>query len=234
MRPSLAMFVACSFLMGCGASPIRSTKPNTSAPTKDVAAREVAVPTTSSEPIIHRMPQPDAACPLFFPPREVGSVVRIPAKMMSLAMDPVMRALCACTKPGEYTSMQAQIDFGKGIVQVRAHESSLIDECLAASKVTFEPPPASDVPSSDCIGCGPRYYGVFPDSPPPPQEPGLRLMYSFYLDRSSEVLDCPATTHAERGACQNDKVAAPPLPDKRTCGCNPGDLKCALTCAAGK
>lgn len=151
---------------------------------------------------------------------------------MALAMDPVMSALCACTKPGEYTTIVARIDYDKGQVETRAPESPIINACLETLHVTFAPLPQGDMPTSDCINCGPRYYGVFENSPPPPKPEGLRLLYSFSLDRSNEVLPCPAEMHAERGACVADAPLQPPIPDKPTCGCAAGDLMCAMKCSA--
>jgi hypothetical protein len=232
MRSSFALMFACAFLGGCASAPVRPSVESVSVPRSITEVPATSVP--EAAPIPRRIPTFGAACPLFFPRREVGSVVRIPANMMSLAMDPVMHALCACTKAGEYATIVAEIDFGRGRVQVRAPESSTVHQCLETLHVTFDPVPESDVPTSDCINCGPRYYGVFGNSPPPPQEPGIRLLYSFLVDRSSEVLDCPGNTHAERGQCVANVVDKPPPREKKTCGCDPTDLNCAMTCAATK
>jgi hypothetical protein len=152
--------------------------------------------------------------------------------MMSLAMDPVVNALCSCTKPGEYATIVARIDYDKGQVQVRAPESPIIDGCLEMLNVTFAPVPPSEGPTSDCVNCGPRYYGVFVDSPAPPKPAGIRLIYSFSLDRTNEVLPCPPETHAERGACLPNE-SLPKIPrDKPTCGCAEADLMCAMKCSA--
>lgn len=235
MRSTVATFFACALLSGCASTRAADHPSPQEPPTANVSARaeEAVGDIPKAVPITRRPPIFGATCPLVFPSRDVGTVVRIPASMMSKAMDPVMDALCACTKPGEYSAIVAQIDFGHGNVQIRAPESSTIHECLETLHVTFEPIPDSDLPSSDCINCGPRYYGVFADSPPPPpKEAGLRLMYSFLLDRSSEVLDCSGDTHAERGACRPNVAPAPPTPDKRSCGCDATDLECSIACAA--
>lgn len=228
MRLFVAFIATSGFLMGCAASPAR---PSDSKSAKhDV---EVIVVAPQEPPREHRTPQMDPSCPLFFPPRDVGSVVRIPATMFSLAMDPVMQTLCSCTRPGEFGTIVARINYGDGTVDVDAPESPAVEECLRDSKITFVPPPPDDVPPSDCINCGPRYYGVFVDSPPPPPKEGLRLVYSFLLDRSNEVLDCPVNTHAERGTCKTNAAAAPIAPEKPKCMCAKEDLKCAIACAAG-
>jgi hypothetical protein len=228
MRFFIAGLVSYVLLAGCTST--RSNVPPASAarePLKTVSTIPLATVET------HRMPLFGGGCPLFFPPHEVGSVMRIPAPMMSTAMDPVMNALCACTKPGEYAVIVAQIDFGAGTTQLKGPESPQINECLEMLHVTFTPIPETDMPSSDCIGCGPRYYGVFPDSPAPPKN-GLRLMYSFLLDRSNEVLHCPADTHAERGSCKPDVEPAPAPAPKRTCGCGATDLACTIACEGSR
>lgn len=225
MRSFVVALVACALLTGCAST--RSNVPPVSIP-RPVLETVATAPQAAIE--ARRMPLLGGACPLFFPPHEVGSVVRIPGAMMSTAMDPVMNALCSCTNPGEHAVIVAQIDFGKGRAEVKAPKSSQINECLEMLHVSFSPTPESDVPASDCIDCGPRYYGVFVDSPPPPKRTGLRLMYSFLLDRSGEVLDCPDHTHAERGACKSDIVAAPAPALKHTCGCGATDLACAIAC----
>ncbi len=229
MRSFIAALIACVSLSGC-ASPRISIAP---ASVPRAALETLAtIPLASVEE--HRIPLIGGTCPLFFPPHEVGSVLRIPATMMSTAMDPVMNALCSCTKPGEYAVIVTQIDFGRGRAELKAPESSTINECLETLHVSFSPPPESDVPSSDCIDCGPRYYGVFADSPPPPNRSGLRLVYSFLLDRSSEILDCLDHTHAERGACKPDVEPAPTPPLKHTCGCGTTDLACAIACEGAR
>jgi hypothetical protein len=234
MRFILATLFATALLSGCASSPARPSAANVLA----ARAREAISPSSPSPEAVlptRRIPLIGAACPLSFPPRDVGSVVRIPANMMSKAMDPVMHAVCACTKPGEYSTVVAEIDLGRGSAHVRARESSTIHECLETLHVTFDPIPESELPGSDCINCGPRYYGVFVDSPPPPKkDPDVRLIYSFLLDRSSEVLNCIAGTHAEKGSCRPDVTPESTTPPKKTCGCTPTDLACAIACAGAK
>lgn len=211
--------------MGCASRPILIQAPAPSITEITPApANEILAPA--------RIPHMGGPCPLAFPRREVGSVVRIPGSIMALAMDPVMNALCACTNPGEYATIVARIDFNNGHVETRAPESPAINACLETLNVTFPPPPPNDLPASDCINCGPRYYGVFVDSPPPPKAEGLRLVYSFALDRSSEIMQCPAATRPLRGACVLDEAPKPIIPNKPICACAAGDLLCAIQCAA--
>jgi len=226
MRSSLALFAFAFIGIGCASQPIPVSSPTITEapePVATLAPRDIAE---------RRIAFVGGACPLVFPRRDVGSVVRIPAAMMSIAMDPVMGALCACTKPGEYATITARIDLDKGQVQVRAPESPIIDGCLETLHVTFNPPLQSELPESDCINCGPRYYGVFVDSPPPPKPAGIRLLYSFALDRSGEVLACPADTHAEKGACVPNEPPPKVSPEKPSCGCAAEDLMCAMKCSA--
>lgn len=233
MRVSLVVLVG--LLWGCGSSAPRPNVP-TPAPHATKHATKHATEQTVREPlpetIERRNPQAPESCPLFFPPHDVGSVVRIPGKMMALAMNPVMQALCACSNPGEYATIVARIDYGSGTVKLEAPDNPAINECVQSVPVSFVPPPPSDLPGSDCINCGPRYYGVFADSPPPPKEPALQLIYSLLVDRSNEVLDCPDHTHAERGQCKSDDAPTPEKPEKRSCKCEPSDLKCAIECAS--
>ncbi len=219
--------VLVGFLWGCGAS-LQKANPPRSEFHKTKAAVDESLPPV----IARRTPHSPESCPLFFPPHDIGNVIRIAGATMALAMNPAMSALCACSKPGEYATIVARIDFGRGTVNLGAPDSAPINECLETLHVTFEPPPQSDLPGSDCINCGPRYYGVFPDSPPPPKETGLKLMYSFLVDRSGEVLDCPDNTHAERGSCAPDAVPIPAKAEKHSCGCEPADLNCAMACAS--
>jgi len=229
MRSTLATLFGLALLSGCASTPAPPSTAKLSVPAPMTVSAIL-----KAAPEARRIPIFGATCPLFFPPHEVGTVVRIPASLMSKAMDPVMYALCACTNPGEYSAIVAQIDFGRGSIHLRAPESSKINECLETLHVTFDPIPESDLPASDCINCGPKYYGVFVDSPPPPKQSGLRLMYSFLLDRSNEVLNCSGDTHAERGQCTSDNATKPPAPAQRTCGCPPTDLACAIACAGTK
>lgn len=229
MRSSIAALVISTWLLGCAST--RSKFPPASV-CREALAPVSAIPIATTK--THRIPLIGGECPLFFPPHEVGSVLRIPAVMMSTAMDPVMNALCSCTTPGEYAVIVTQINFGTGMAQLKAPESPLINECLEMLHVTFSPIPESDMPASDCINCGPRYYGVFADSPPPPKQSGLRLMYSFLLDRSGEVLDCPGHTHPERGTCKPNVDAIPPAAPKQTCGCGATDMACAIACEGAR
>lgn len=214
--------------LGCASNPLPIQSPPI------VQAPEITTDPVAQEVAPRRIPALGRVCPLAFPRREVGSVIRIPGAMMSLAMDPVMSALCACTKPGEYATIVARIDFDKGQVETRAPESPIINACLEMLHITFPPPPPNEMPASDCINCGPRYYGVFVDSPPPPKPEGIRLVYSFALDRSNEILQCPAAAHPERGACVVNAEPKPTIPDKPRCTCAAEDLMCAMKCAAQK
>jgi hypothetical protein len=174
------------------------------------------------------------ACPLQWPPREVGSVVRIPAHMMARAMAPVIEALCECTRPGEYADVMAKLDFAAGRATVTTPANAAIDGCVQTVQGSFEPFPEAQESWSDCIGCGPRRYGVFRGSlPADTREPGgLRMVYGFKLDRSPEILHCDPGMLAIQGRC----VPEPAPPSLRaapsSCGCTPLDLKCAIGCAA--
>jgi hypothetical protein len=229
MRSLPPTFVVCILLMGCASTP---RKVQTTSDSHQAAEPVVTVPVARMEN--RRIPLIGGVCPLIFPPHDVGSVLIVPATIMSRAMDPIMNALCSCTKPREYAAIVTQINFSLGSAYLQAPESSQINECLESLHVTFAPVPESDLPSSDCINCGPHHYGVFVDSPPPPKNTGLRLMYSFLLDRSSEVLDCPAPTHAERGACRTAEAPPSIASPKPTCGCDATDLACAITCAGAR
>lgn len=226
MRSFLALLALGIIGTGCASNPLPLPSP---AITTSPEPEAILTPQTTA---VQRLAFVGGSCPLVYPPREVGSVIRIPAVMMSLAMEPVIGALCACTKPGEYATIVARIDFDKGQVQVRSLESSIINGCLETLNVTFAPPPPNELPGSDCINCGPRHYGVFVDSPAPPKPEGIRLTYSFALDRTSEVLPCPADTHAEKGACLPNEPLAKAPANKPTCGCDEADLMCAMKCSA--
>src|SRR5690242_19950805 len=117
MRSTIAALFAFASLSGCASTPARPSTANASAKQVETIQESPPLPVppiASAIPIERRIPIFGGTCPLFFPPHDLGTVVRIPASMMSKAMDPVMHALCACTKPGEYSAIVAEIDFGKG------------------------------------------------------------------------------------------------------------------------
>ncbi|MBI5537352.1 MAG: hypothetical protein HY898_31810 [Deltaproteobacteria bacterium] len=181
-----------------------------------------------------RRPEPGKSCGLHWTPRDVGSVLIIHRQIMGRVMSSVLPALCACTSPGEFLPVVAQIDFYDGEARLRAPTSPPVDGCLAQVPVTFEPF-RPDGPASDCIGCGPRRYGVLHGSQPvdtPEPAARIRMVYPIALDRSDEVMTCDAGAHAEKGRCEPDVAAAQPTVAPG-CGCGPADLRCAIDCVSG-
>lgn len=133
-----------------------------------------------------RLPRDGGSCDLTWAPREVGSVVKIPAPTMTSAMVPVIEAVCACTAPGERVTIVARLRFAQGRAVVSAPDSEMIDQCLSHTNPSF-PPSMMDM-GSDCIDCGPRQYGVLRGSnPTPPPNKGIEVVFGFEIDRSKEL-----------------------------------------------
>jgi len=180
-----------------------------------------------------------APCDLHWDPHALlGSVLFIPAGVMAPAMSRVMEALCACTQPGDHLSVVTFINLTRGTVITSAPEVAAIDSCLTTRAGGFEPTPQTTELQGDCIGCGPKRYGVFRGSPPvdaPKPNEGLRITYAFKLDRSNEVLHCPSSTRAQEGLCVTDSpTTSAPTPWAARPTCPAGDLQCAIDEAVRK
>jgi len=228
------LLIPIAFAAGCGAAP---AIPVSIAQVERPVQAQVAPSEDPArpDPPPRRKPEAGRTCGLHWQPRDVGGVLIIPASVLSPAMGKVIEALCACSAPGEYADVRADIEFHDGKVGVSAKRSPVIDGCLSQVPVRFEPY-RPDGPLSDCIGCGPRRYGVFHGSAPAntPEPPGrLRVVMAFRLDRSNEVLDCAPGTHPEAGKCRDDLAPQPTPAGPPTCGCSPQDLACAIDCAVG-
>lgn len=142
-----------------------------------------AEPRTSS---LARHPAADARCPLQWPARDVSSGVHLTAAAMQPPMASALRAVCACTLPGEVTKVYADIDFAVGTVDVRAPSEPVVDGCLRELNPTF--PANAAVAGPDCIDCGPKHYGVLPGSQPADvaAPASVRIRYPMQVDRSRE------------------------------------------------
>ena len=164
---------------GCAAGP--RAEPNVEVAASDDGTRE---PRTSS---LARHPAADARCPLQWPARDVSSGVHLTAAAMQPPMASALRAVCACTLPGEVTKVYADIDFAAGTVTVRAPNEPVVDGCLRELKPTF-PANAAAVAGPDCIDCGPKHYGVLPGSQPvdAAAPASVRIRYPMRVDRSGE------------------------------------------------
>jgi len=99
-------------------------------------------------------------------------------------MTPVIKALCACTRPGSHFSLIVDMELSLGKVTAHTSDENLeIDACLAARLGPNLYPPLEI--GSDCIDCGPRRYGVFGGPPPPPPR-GARIRMPLSVDRRGE------------------------------------------------
>lgn len=164
------------------------TAPAGAPPQRDGGSGEPTGDRATHRPAEPRRPLDDAgACPLRWEPREVGSVLRIPAGVMARAMDRVVLAACRCVRPGEAAHIVADIDFTEGRAVASANDAPEIARCLDDIPVLFEPWKVEGL--SDCIGCGPRRFGVLRGSPPvdaPGEERKLRVVLPWRVDRTGE------------------------------------------------
>ena len=234
MRQIAPGLLVLSCFSGC--APLARSGRESTPPAKSASLVAPSAQTGDPSASLARTPQVDPACGLSWTPREVGTVVRIPASMMARAMKPAVAGLCACTRPGEFTSIVVRIDFANGTAETRAPDESGLDACLTRTPGSFEGFPEAEHFEGDCIGCGPKRYGVFGGGDDPPKDApgrgGLRLTIPFLVDRSNEVLACAVGSHAAKGRCVPDD--APPMAGAAmapACACSATDLHCQIVCA---
>ena len=154
MRRALPAFVilGARLALGCGAAQ------SPEAPDEGLPLRfpPPAAATVSRPPVEEPEATPPAPgeattpCPLRWAPRELhGSVLTLPAELHGRMVAPLIRAACACTRPGQSVMLAARIVPGLGEVTAktadrpdqRARESRSIDACLARElgAARFEP-----------------------------------------------------------------------------------------------
>ncbi len=181
--------IGCA-MVGCATAP--QVEPNVALAASDGAVSAAGAQGKGQDAelqasLLVRHPQKDAACPLQWPAQDVTSSVHILAAAMQPPMAAALQAVCACSVPGEVTSVYADIDFAAGAVEVRAPAAPLVDGCLRELKPTF--PADASVAGSDCIDCGPKHYGVLPGSQPAnaAAPASVRIRYPLQVDRSAEA-----------------------------------------------
>lgn len=153
--------------------------PIASAPELDVASRPSRHPLAAAE-----------SCPLAWTPRDVGTVLHIPASVMSPPMAAVVAAACRCVQPGEVVTVVADIDFASGSVRASSSDSGLVDGCLAELPAASFEPWSAGSSASDCVDCGPRHFGVLPGSDADDARMGAsgapHVRYPLRVDRAGE------------------------------------------------
>jgi hypothetical protein len=153
------------------------------APKAVVAARPpgMAAPQPAVAAVI---PIADPDCEKVLFPSVGASVVFIPGETMTRALMPVVRAACACTRPGDRLRLTATIH-SAGIVTAVAHDDDRTDACIQ-QVIDGHFAPGLEL-GSDCIDCGSKRYPIFRGatrSSPPGPEPS-RITYPFTLVHGS-------------------------------------------------
>jgi hypothetical protein len=178
MRP---LGIVWLLMAGCGAATSSSTSVEVSAVPERALARE-APPLPMSDA---HVTEGALDCSLSWTPRRLGaSVVAIPPETSARMMAPVLRALCACTKPGSKHSVVIDFEPGRGHATAQSGADDVaLDRCLEP-RLGDNVYPAFEL-GSDCIDCGPKRYGVFGGPAPEPPR-GARMRMPFQVDRTSE------------------------------------------------
>jgi hypothetical protein len=168
-----------------------------------VRAGRPAAPSSLADPAVFS--QADAPCTLRLPDAlgAHASVKYLPEELYRRALAPVVRALCACTQPGDRLTTDVRILPDRGEVRATAADSAGVDACLAANLAAarFE---RVAVPTGACVDCGPRHVEAparparlahFGMAAPPGARPSpaLVVVYPLLVDRPAEQLREQAT-----------------------------------------
>ena len=205
-----AIVVLGSWLaLGCGGAARSAEAPDEGLP---LLVPPPPAPTASARPEDEAEPTPPASgestgpCPLQWTPRELrASVFTLPAELHGRMVLPLLRALCACTRPGQSISVVAQLVPERGEATARtadrpdqhARASRSIDACLArelgagrykpfrvGSDVICAPPPAppaARIPGQPAHFLAPRRVGCGTK-----EERFNTIAYPLYVDRRDE------------------------------------------------
>jgi hypothetical protein len=206
MRPILPALPAV-LALGCGGAAPAVEAPGEGLPLTfppHLAPEVAALPPAPPEPTPPAPGERMGPCPLRWTPRELhGSVFVLPAELHGRFMAPLLRAACACTRPGQSIALVARLVPEHGEVtavtadsaDVDARASKSIDACLAkelgaglyapfhvGSDVVCDPPP-------------PPHARHTPDKPAPlwiarrcvPDEESITtITYPLHVDRRGE------------------------------------------------
>ncbi len=203
------MLLVASLALGCGAAP-RVEAPEEGLPLRyppsAAAAPPPATPAPEPEPTPPGPGEATGPCPLEGTHRELhGSVFTLPAHLHDRMIAPIVRAACACTRPGQSILLVARFVPEIGEVTARTDErpeqraraSRSIDACLAGrlgaglyepfhvgSDVICDPPPtppAPRKPGEPAHFHAPRRAGCVPE-----EEQRTTIVYPLHVDRRGE------------------------------------------------
>jgi hypothetical protein len=210
MRSALPAFLAlvARLALGCGAAQTAE------APEEGLPLRVPPSVATASPPPVENEPEPTppapgeakVPCPLQWTPRELhGSVFTLTAELHGRMVAPLIRAACACTRPGQSIMLAAQLvpELGEATAvtadrpEQHARASRSIDACLAkelgaglyepfhiGSDVVCDPPAKPlppRVPGEPAHFHEPRRAGCVPE-----EEQRTTLYYPLHIDRCDE------------------------------------------------
>ncbi len=107
----------------------------------------------------------------------VQGTIALPAPLVRSFLEPSYVALCACMEPGATAAIQVTAHPDDGTSHVTVADPAL-QSCVDAELGDGRFAPFHL--GSDCIDCGPKYYGVLPgSSPPKPPSASVTLALSF-------------------------------------------------------
>ncbi len=168
--PAVGLLASCGGQTG--SSPVAVTLPT--AITSPVGST-VTVSPVAAPPGTPVAPQEDPSCANLAVPDLHPSVIVIPRPVWVAAMTPALHAACACTRSGDAVRFVATVAPEEGTAHVIAPENEATTRCVQILDLRFPP----FTVGSDCIDCGPRWYGVFHGSGPRPPPPSSIITYPF-------------------------------------------------------
>ncbi len=208
MRARLPV-AAAVLALGCGAATRPVATPEEGLP---FLAPPRPAPATSAPTEVEPAPTPPAPgeatgpCPLRWTPRDLhGSVFTLPADLAGRMFAPLLRGLCACTRPGQSVAVEAHLVPEHGEVTAEtvdrpdqhARASLSIDACLARElgAARFEP---FRVGSDMVVDCPPTQTAALAPGQPshlpaprlvgcgPEEEKFTTIAYPLHVDRRDE------------------------------------------------
>jgi hypothetical protein len=204
-----ALVALGSIALGCAGTVPAATTPEDGLPllvAKPTAPMAPARAEDEAEPMAPADGAVASPCPLQWTPREMrAGVFTLPAELHGRMVTPLIRALCACTRPGQSIAVVAHLvpEHGEVTAQTadrpeqHARTSRSIDACLArelgagryepfrvgSDNVCAAPPPrpAARSPGQPAHLSTPKLVGCGPE-----EERFTTIVYPLYFDRRDE------------------------------------------------